>query len=356
MDSSSKQRSSKSGMPAGSLIHIGEKKVDKIKIKLVDYGTHEYIEKDIDAEDIEQCFGFKDDKTITWINIDGIHETEILNKLGKCFGFHPLILEDILNTEQRPKVEDFNDYIYIVLKMINYNNKHGEINLEQVSIIVGSNYVISLQEKPLKIYEPIRTRLKNDKSRIRNEGSDYLAYLLIDSIIDNYFDVLEKIGEKIEIVENKLVVAPTQKTLKTIYDLKRDMLFMRKSTWPVREVISKLERGEISLISSNTRIYIRDIYDHIIQVIDSIETFRDMLSGMIDIYLSSISNRLNEVMKILTIISTIFIPITFIASIYGMNFKFMPEIPWKWSYPTVWIIIIAIIIYMVIYFKRKKWF
>ncbi|MCE5329766.1 magnesium/cobalt transporter CorA [bacterium] len=354
MNNSSKRRSSKSGMPAGSLIHIGEKKVDKVKIKLIDYGAQEYVEQDI--ENIEQCFKFKDDQTITWINIDGIHEIDILSKLGSCFGFHPLILEDILNTEQRPKVEDFTDYIYIVLKTIDYGGKLNRITLEQVSIIVGKNYLISLQEKPLKIYESIRSRLKNDKSKIRTAGTDYLAYLLIDSIIDNYFDVLEKIGEKIETVENKLVTNPTQKTLKTIYDLKRDMLFMRKSTWPLREVISKLERGEISLVSDSTRIFIRDIYDHIIQVIDSIETFRDMLSNMIDIYLSSMSNRLNEVMKILTIISTIFIPITFIASIYGMNFRFMPEISWKWSYPVIWVIIIAVIIYMVIYFKRKKWF
>jgi magnesium transporter len=354
MNSSSGKRSSKSGMPAGSLIHIGEKKVEKVKIKLIDYGASEYSEQDI--ENIEQCFPYKDDHTITWINIDGIHETDILEKLGECFGFHPLILEDILNTHQRPKVEDFNDYIYFVLKMIDYSAKANVISIEQVSIIIGKNYVISLQEKPLEIYEPIRNRIKNDKSKIRNAGSDYLAYLLIDSIIDNYFSVLEKIGEKIENVENRLVANPTQKTLKTIYNLKRNMLYMRKSTWPLREIISRLERGEISLINDSTRIYIRDIYDHIIQVIDTIETFRDMLSGMVDIYLSSISNRLNEVMKILTIISTIFIPITFIASIYGMNFRFMPEISWKWSYLVVWAIILFIIIYMVIYFKRKKWF
>ena len=354
MDSSSSQRSSKSGLPAGSLIHIGEKKVEKVKIRLIDYGPKEYVEQVI--TNIEQCFPYKDEQTITWINIDGIHEVEIMGKLGDCFGFHPLILEDILNTQQRPKIEDFNDYIYIVFKTMDYNIKTNQIILDQVSIILGKHYVISLQERPLDIYEPIRKRIKNDKSRIRNEGSDYLAYLLIDSIIDNYFSVLEKIGEKIEHVENKLITSPTQKTLKTIYDLKRNMLYMRKSTWPLREIISRLERGEISLISDNTRIYIRDIYDHIIQVIDTIETFRDMLSGMIDIYLSSMSHRLNEVMKILTIISTIFIPITFIASIYGMNFRFMPEISWKWSYFVVWAVILFIIIYMVIYFKRKKWF
>ena len=354
MNSSSSQRSSKSGLPPGSLIHIGQKKVKKVKISLIDYGPEEYEEKDID--NIEQCFPYKDDHTITWINIDGIHDTMILKKLGECFGFHPLILEDILNTQQRPKLEDFTDYIYFVLKTIEYNSKTNAVSLEQVSIILGKNYVISLQEKPLKIYEPIRDRIKKDKSKIRNAGSDYLAYLLIDSIIDNYFSVLEKTGERIEHVENKLVTNPTQKTLKAIYDLKRNMLYMRKSTWPLREIISKLERGEISLINESTRIYIRDIYDHIIQVIDTIETFRDMLSGMVDIYLSSMSHKLNEIMKVLTIISTIFIPITFIASIYGMNFRFMPEITWKWGYLAVWAIILFIIVYMIIYFKRKKWF
>ncbi|MBM3707233.1 MAG: magnesium/cobalt transporter CorA [Actinobacteria bacterium] len=350
----SKKRSSKAGMPAGSLIHIGEKKVDKIKIKLINYSEHDFIEQDI--KDIEQCFEYKDEKTVTWINIDGIHDIEILSKLGDCFGFHPLILEDILNTEQRPKIEDFTDYIYIVLKMIDYEKNLKEITFEQVSIILGKNYLISLQEKPLDIYEPIKNIIKNDRSKIRKAGSDYLAYLLIDSIIDNYFSVLENVGERIENIENKLVSNPSPKTLKAIHNLKRDMLFLRKSVWPLREVISKLERGEISLIKNSTKIYIRDIYDHIIQVIDTIETYRDMLSGMIDIYLSSISNRLNEVMKILTIISTIFIPITFIASIYGMNFKFMPEFSWKWSYPVVWVIMLAVIITMVIYFKRKKWF
>ncbi|MBM3709081.1 MAG: magnesium/cobalt transporter CorA [Actinobacteria bacterium] len=350
----SKKRSSKAGMPAGSLIHIGERKVDKIKIKLINYGEHDYIEQDI--ENIAQCFEFKDDKTITWINIDGIHDTDMLSKLGDCFGFHPLILEDILNTEQRPKVEDFTDYIYVVLKIIDYEKNLKEVTFDQVSIILGKNYLISLHERPLDIYETVKNTLKKDRSKIRKAGSDYLAYLLMDSIIDNYFSVLENVGERIENIENKIITNPSPKTLKATHNLKRDMLFMRKSVWPLREVISKLERGEISLIKNSTRIYIRDIYDHIIQVIDTIETYRDMLSGMIDIYLSSISNRLNEVVKILTIISTIFIPITFIASIYGMNFKFIPEFSWKWSYPVVWFIMLAVIITMVIYFKRKKWF
>ena len=349
-----KKRSSKAGMPAGSLIHIGERKVDKTRIRLIDYSTHDYVEEDI--ENIEQCFEFKDDRSITWINIDGIHDTEILGRLGDCFGFHPLILEDILNTQQRPKVEDFTDYVYVVMKMIDYERGVKQISFEQVSLILGKNYLISFQEKPLEIYEPIRNIIKLDKSKIRKTGPDYLAYLLMDSIVDNYFRVLEDIGERIENIENRIITNPEQKTLKTIYNLKRDMLFMRKSVWPLREVISKLERGEISLIRNSTRIYMRDIYDHTIQITDTIETYRDMLSGMIDIYLSSTSNRLNGVLKILTVIATIFIPVTFIASIYGMNFKYMPEFAWRWSYPVVWIVILVIIVSMLIYFKKKKWF
>lgn len=354
MTNSTKKRSIKSGVPAGSLVHIGEKKVEKVEIRLINYDTQHYSDHSI--KEIDECFGYKDSKATTWINIDGMHDTGIFKKLGDCFGIHPLILEDVLNTEQRPKVEDFKDYVYIVLKMIDYEENTKKISFEQVSIIFGKYYLISIQEKPLKIYEELRKRLKNNAGNIRKTGTDYLAYLLLDLIIDNYFDVLEKTGERFEVIENKLIHLPSQKLLRSIYNLKRDMLFLRKSVWPLREVINRLERDEIALVKNNTRLYIRDIYDHTIQIIDTVETYRDMIAGMIDIYLSSISNRLNEVMKILTIISTIFIPATFIASIYGMNFRFMPEISWKWSYLVVWFIILGISISMVIYFKRKKWF
>jgi magnesium transporter len=354
MNVSIKKRSAKSGEPPGSLIHVGEKKVDKIRIKLINYSAGKYIEQDID--DINRCFDFKDDRSITWINIDGIHEIEIFKKIGECFGFHPLILEDILNTDQRPKIENFDDYVYFVLKMIDYDKNSRLFLFDQVSMILGKNYLISVQEKPLQDYDQIRSRIKNNVGKIRNHKTDYLAYLLTDVIVDNYFTVLDKISERIETLENKLVVNPTQKTLRAIYGLKREMLFLRKAVWPLRDVINKLERDDIQLINDSTKIYFRDIYDHIIQIIDTIETYREMISGMLEIYLSSISNRLNEVMKILTIISTIFIPVTFIASIYGMNFRFMPEINWKWSYFAVWAVIIGIAVYMIIYFKRKKWF
>jgi len=289
------------------------------------------------------------------MNVDGLHQVEILEKLGECYGLHPLVLEDILNTDQRPKMEDYGEYIYIVLRDLDYSDKSNEIEGEQISLIVGSNFVFSFQEREGDTFDPIRDRIRNNKGRIRKMGADYLAYALLDSIVDNYFIILEKLGEKIEGLEEKLVTTPTQETLQTIHHLKRELLFLRKGVWPLREVINSLAKGESSLVTEPTRVYLRDVYDHTIQTIDTIETYRDMVSGMLDIYLSSVSNRLNSVMKVLTIIATIFMPLTFLAGVYGMNFKFMPELEWRWGYPLVWLIMAGIGISMIIYFRRKKW-
>jgi len=348
-----KKRSKKAGLPPGSLIHIGEKKAEIPKITVMDYDEAHFQEKEIKT--IEECFLFKDKPTVTWINIDGLHQVEILEKLGECYGLHPLVLEDILNTDQRPKMEDYGEYLYIVLRMFNYNDKSSEIESEQISLVLGPNFVFSFQEREGDTFNPIRDRIRNSKGRIRKMGADHLAYTLLDSIIDNYFIILEKLGEKIEFLEEEVVSRPKSETLQTIHHLKREMIFLRKGVWPLREVISGLERGESSLIKESTRIYLRDVYDHTIQTIDTIETYRDMVSGMLDIYLSSISNRLNAVMKVLTIIATIFMPLTFLAGIYGMNFKYMPELEWRWGYPTVWIAVILISVSMLIYFKKKGW-
>ncbi|MFB0509709.1 MAG: magnesium/cobalt transporter CorA, partial [bacterium] len=302
---------------------------------------------------IEECFPFKDKPTVTWINIDGIHKVEVIEKIGNCFNLHPLILEDILNTGQRPKIEDFGEHIFLVLKMLYYLEK--EITIEQVSLILGPNFVISFQEREGDVFNNIRERIRNNKGRIRKMGADYLAYSLLDAIVDGYFVILEKVGEEIEDIEEKLIKNPTPKTVQIIHNLKREMISLRKSVWPLREVVGVLERGESALIKKTTGIYLRDVYDHTIQVIDTIETYRDMISGMLDIYLSSISNRMNEVMKILTIIATIFIPLTFIAGIYGMNFRFMPELGWRLGYPAVLFIMVIIGIVMLFYFRRKKW-
>ena len=311
--------------------------------------------KEMEADTIETCFPFKDKPTNTWINIEGIHDVRVLERLGESYGFHTLILEDILNTDQRPKMEDHGEYIYVVLKMLN-SDKNNSVVIEQISLLLGKNFVISLQEGlEGDVFNPVRERIRSGKGRIRKMGSDYLAYALLDSIVDNYFIVLEKLGEKIEVLEEELITNPKRETLHAIHNLKREMIFLRKSVWPLREVISGLERGESSLISKSTQIFLRDLYDHTIQVIDTVEAFRDMLSGMLDIYLSSVSNKMNEVMKVLTIIATIFIPLTFIAGVYGMNFRNMPEIEWQWGYPLSLLIMGGVAVIMLVFFRKKRW-
>jgi len=343
----------KVGLPPGTLVQVEEKKAEKAKISLIDYDEAQFQEKE--AETVEECFPFKDKPSVTWINIDGIHEAEIMEKIGTHFGIHPLILEDIMNTGQRPKIEDFEDYIFVVVKMIYYDDKDTEIRAEQVSLILGSNFVISLQEREGDAFGPVRDRIRKGKGRIRKAGPDYLAYALLDVVVDNYFTFLERVGEKIEDAEQELATNPTPEILQLIHKLKRGMIFLRKSVWPLREVTSGLERCESPLIHESTSIYLRDVYDHTIQVIDTVESFRDMVSGMLDIYLSSISNKMNEVMKVLTIMASIFIPLTFIAGIYGMNFEYMPELKWKWAYPALWVSFITIPMVLLVYFRKKRW-
>jgi len=348
-----KKRSAKIGLPPGTLIHIGERKTEKVRIRILDYDEAQFEEEE--AKTIEESFPFKDKPTVTWINIDGIHQVEIIEKLGNYFGLHPLLLEDILNTEQRPKMEDYGDYIFIVLKMLYLGEANNEIEAEQVSLILGSNFVISFQERGRDVFEPVRDRIRNAKGRIRKAGADYLAYTLLDAIVDNYFIILESLGETMEETEEQLTTNPNPETLQLIHALKKEMIFLRKSIWPLREVVSGLERCESSLIHESTGAYLRDVYDHTIQIIDTVESFRDMISGMLDIYLSSISNKMNEVMKVLTIFASIFIPLTFVAGVYGMNFSFMPELKWQWGYFGILGVMALIGISLAVYFKRRKW-
>ena len=341
------------GMPPGTLVYEGEKKVENIRITLLDYDEGNVQERTV--EKVEDCFPFKETPTVTWINIDGLHEVEVIEKLGHHFDLHPLLLEDILNTHQRPKLEDFEQYLFVVLKMLTSGTGGDDIYHEQVSIIIGSNYVISFQERGGDVFDPVRDRIRKAKGRIRKMGADYLAYALLDAIVDNYFIILERFGERLEEIEEELLSDPRIETLHTIHGLKRQAVVLRRSIWPLREVIGALERGESDLIQESSRIYFRDVYDHTIQVIDSVETFRDTISSMIDLYLSSLSNKMNEVMKVLTIIATIFIPITFVAGIYGMNFENMPELGLQYGYLMAWGIIIAISIVMIAYFKKLHW-
>lgn len=348
-----KRRSQKAGLPPGSIVYVGEKKEEKVRIRVMDYDEEHVEERE--PVIVEECFPFKDKPSVTWINIDGIHQVDIIEKLGTCYGLHPLIMEDIVNTQQRPKMEDYGSYIFIVIKML-YREKDSEVTeSEQISLVVGSNFVISFQEQQGDVFEAVRDRIRKSKGRIRKAGADYLAYALMDAIVDNYFVILEEQGELIENVEDQLTGYPLSSTLQEIRKLKKEMIFMRRAIWPVRELISGLERTESVLINKSTGDYLRDLYDHSIQIIDSVESYRDIISGLLDIYLSSVSNRMNEVMKVLTIFASIFIPLTFVAGVYGMNFDFMPELGWHWGYFTVLGFMVAVGIIMVIYFKRKKW-
>lgn len=348
------RRGSQIGLAPGSLVHVGEKKVDKVVIRVLAYNSEELVERKL--EKIEDCLEFKDHPNLNfWINVDGLDRVDIIEKLGSYFNIHPLTLEDVLNTRQRPKTEDYDSYIYSVLKMILLDTKTKEITIDQVSIIIGPNYVLSFQEREGDVFEMVRERFKNPASRLRKSGVDYLAYGLIDAVIDNYFVILEHFGDKIEYLEEGLVLHPRPETLKAIQKYKRDMITLRKSIWPLRELINGLQRVESDLIKETTRVYLRDVYDHTIQVIDTVEDFRDILSSMVDIYLSSISFRMNEVMEVLTVIATIFIPLTFISGVYGMNFEYMPELKWRWGYPTVMFAMILLAVSMFVYFKKRKW-
>ena len=348
-----KRSSKKAGMSPGSLVHVGEQKIDKARISAMNYDQNRLEEKELKR--IEESFAYKDTAPVTWINIDGLHDVELIEKVGTHFGIHPLTLEDIVNTGQRPKVEDFEDYIYLVFKMLKFDDTTGHIASEQVSLILGPHYLISFQEAEGDVFNFVRERIRKGRVRIRKSGPDYLAYALIDAIVDHYFLILEKIGEKIELFEDRVHEEPTPEVLQNIHVLKREIIYFRKQVWPMREVLNVWQKTESPLMQEAHKVFISDVYDHTIQVIDTIESFRDIIGGMMDLYLSTLSNRMNEVMKVLTIMATIFIPLTFVAGIYGMNFKFMPELEWKWSYPVLWILLVVIFVSMLFYFKRKKW-
>ena len=348
-----KKISRKAGLSPGTLVHIGEKIAEKTKFTLINYDREQLQEKEFAT--IDESFSYKDTPPVTWINIDGLHEIDIIEKIGHHFDIHPLTLEDIVNTGQRPKAEDYDDYVFIVFKMLFYDDAKMHITSEQVSIILGAHYLISFQEKEGDVFNFVRERIRKAKGRIRKSGPDYLTYALIDATVDHYFFILEKVGEKLEQIEEELLENPNSQTLQSIHSLKREMIYFRKQVWPIRELLNHLMHEESQLIREANHIFFRDIYDHTIQVIDAIESMRDILTGMQDLYLSTLSNKMNEVMKVLTIMATIFIPLTFIAGIYGMNFKFMPELEWKWSYPVLWGVLVAIFVGMLLWFRRKRW-
>ncbi|AEH02021.1 magnesium/cobalt transporter CorA [Lacinutrix sp. 5H-3-7-4] len=341
------------GQVPGALVYTGKKETQKLFIETFDYNIDSIIEKEL--VNIEEAFKFKSSNTVTWINLNGLNHIDEIEKLGQHYDLHPLVLEDIVNTGQRPKIDEFEDYIFIVLKMMYYDESETIVS-EQVSLILGENYVLSLQEAEGDVFDALRERIRQSKGRIRGLGPDYLLYALIDSIVDHYYAIIETMGNKIEDLEDNLFEGLTKEEITSdIQELKREVLKIRRAIFPLREIINRVDKSESKLIDNKTLHYFGDVYDHIIQVSDTIDIYREMIWGLMDMYMTTISNRMNEVMKVLTIISTIFIPLTFIAGIYGMNFQNIPELDYKYGYHIVWLVMIVIFIAMMYYFKRKKW-
>jgi magnesium transporter len=353
MKSHRKKRSNKSGLPPGTPIHIGEHRSETVNIHSVTYNEAAVQEKDLTQE--EEFSFLPPEHTRTWISINGVHDIAPLKQIAAGFHLHPLVLEDLMNTEQRPKVEDYEQYLFLVLKNISWHEKTRTIHTEQISLILGRNFVLSFQEGNHDVFHTIQTRLQNGKGPLKTQGSDYLFYALLDAVVDNYFFVLETLGEEIERVEEQVLKQTGQESLQALHELKREMILLRKSVWPLREVVGRLSRGESSLVRQTTQVYFRDVYDHTVQVIETIETYREMLTSILEIYLTSLSNKLNEIMKVMAMIATLFIPLTLIASIYGMNFKHMPELEWPWGYPLVLAIMGICASGMVLFFRKRKW-
>jgi magnesium transporter len=342
----------KTALPPGVLIHVGQVRAERTRLSLIDYNEESYrvIDDPTDA-DLERATA---DDTVTWIKVIGLHDTELIQRLGDRFQIHPLALEDVVNTQHRPKVDEYPDFLLAVIRTFDWD-EDGDLGPNQTSVILHHNFVITFEEGPESNLDQVQNRLAQGRGRIRRRGADYLAYALLDTAVDGLFNVLETFGERIDTVEEEVLTRPGPRTVAAINHLKRQSLALRRSVWPMREMIGLLHRGESDFIAEGTRVYIRDVYDHTIQIMDSIETQRDILAGLLDVHLSSVSNRLNEIMKVLTIIATIFIPLTFVTGYYGMNFKHMPEIGWWWAYPAVFVLMVSAAGLMLIWFRRRHW-
>jgi len=348
-----KRRSRKAGLPPGTPMHIGERRSETSQLTVVHYDAGHFEERHY--ERLEEATPMREPSGVTWAHVTGVHDSSLLERVGKEFGLHPLVVEDIQNTDQRAKIEDYGSYAYVVIRLWQDGHAAHGTRVEQVSLVLGQDFVLTFEEAAPGVFESVRQRLRDNRGRLRAEGADYLAYSLLDAAVDSYFGVLEELGERIESLEDTLIAHPSRAALQTLHTLKREMIGLRRSVWPLRDVIGGLERSSGALVRKETWIYLRDVYDHAAHVIDTIETYRDTLSGMLDVYMSSVSNRLNEVMKVLTIIATIFMPLTFIAGIYGMNFKYMPELEWRFGYPFVLGIMIGLGLAMLWFFRKKKW-
>jgi magnesium transporter len=338
------------GAPPGTLFYTGEQS-GPVKITLIEFNEQELIEREF--FDIEECFSHVKPEMVKWINVEGVHDVDLIARIGQQFDLHPLTLEDIAHIEQRPKFEDYEHYLLTVMKMIMYDTR---VQAEQLTLILLKNMVISFQEpQGGDAFDIIRTRLRQAKGRVRKMGADYLFYALMDAVVDWYFNALEKIGDKLQEVEEEIIHEPSKRALLKLYRLKREVIFLRKQVWPVRDMISNLLRSESEFVTPATQVFLRDLLDHGTRIIDTIETYRDLLGSMMDIYLSNNANKMGEVMKVLTIMSSIFIPVTFIAGVYGMNFEVMPELRSPYGYAIVWIVMLSVMGGLIYYFKKRRW-
>jgi magnesium transporter len=354
------------GLPPGSVVYHGEAPAEPVQIHLVSYSA-DHVESS-DHVALETALSHRDRPARSWIHVSGIHDPERIGRIGTHFGLHPLLQEDIVHTSQRPKVEVYDDMVYVVLQTLTLPSPSGTdrsggdtpppvqpLRAEQVSLVVGPTWVLSFQERPDPLFAPVRERLRHGRGRIRTQGPDYLAYALVDVVVDSYFLVLEHLGNRIEALEDEVLDDPSPDVQATINETRRDLVSMRRQTWPVRDVLARLERLDTPVWSDDLRPFVRDAYDHAVQVLDLVESQRDIVSGLSDLSMTALSNRMNEIMKVLTIIGTIFLPLTFIAGIYGMNFEYMPELQIWWMYPLVWVLMIGGAAGLLGFFRRKGW-
>ncbi len=340
-------------MPPGSLVHVGNVVEPETTISLIDYSRANVEEQRVQSAD--ELIPYQASDSVTWINIEGLVNVELIEAVGNLFNIHPLVLEDILNTHQRPKFEDHDEYLFIVFKHITSDKTMSSLKREQISMLVLRNCVITFREARDELFRTLTHRIRNTKGRIRGLGSDYLAYAILDTAIDQNFVLLDTMDETIDMIEEELLTRPTDQTLVKIQRIRRDLVDMRKAVVPTRDLLNAMLRGETTLINENTHIYYRDVLDHALRIAEAVESHREILSGLLDLYNSSVSNSMNEIMKILTVFASIFIPLTFIAGIYGMNFEYMPELKWRWAYPVLWILFVTIPVVLLVYFRRKKW-
>ncbi len=347
------KRARKAGLPPGSLVYVGDREATNSTMVAVVFDDGHFVEAPVAT--LEEALALRSQGKFLWLNVDGLGNSELIRKIGEHFSIHSLALEDVLNSEQRPKREEFDDLLLVIAKSIQWSPQKSDLDYEQISIVLGKDFILSFQEKEGDAFTSLRQRMRPSGTRLRKSGPDYLLYIMLDLIVDQYFVILENFGEKLDRLEDEIVSKPEPKELAKLYHLKRSSLFLRRSVWPLREALGFLQYGECKLIKKSTLPFLRDVYSHCLEALDAIEIFREMLASMLDVYLSSASNKMNVVIKVLTIITTIFMPLTLIAGIYGMNFQYMPELHWHYGYPLALALMAVVAIGMLALFRIKKW-